>query len=126
VVFIPLQELPKLYQTYASMNADLEVNERVYLLLLEQYEDSGIESARNTPSVQIVDHPNLPEKRAGIPRWVVVIIAGAGGAVWCALLLGWWGWISLKKRTDDEEAAFKSVIDTCSHDLSSIRRRLRL
>lgn len=125
-VFIPLRELPALYLEYAALQRDIAVNERVYSFLLEKHEESGIEKARNTPSVQIVDEPNLPEKRAGLPRWAVVALAAAAGALWMIACLGWWGWVSLRKRPLEEDDAFRSVVDTVRGDILALRRRLKI
>ena len=64
-VFIPLERMPALVQRHARMERDLEVNERVYSYLLERYEEAGMDKARTTPVVQVVDEPNLPEKPSG-------------------------------------------------------------
>ncbi len=125
-VFIPLASMPELYQQYASYQRDLEVNERVYSFLLQRYEESGIERARTTPSVQVVDVPSLPDKRAGVPRWVIVMIAGAAGLVWSCLILAWWAWISGKGREKEEEEAFQDMLEMFRKDVLSLKKRLRL
>ena len=42
------------------------------------------------------------------------------------LVLVWWGWISMKERTGEEDEAFRSVVDQLSRDFSELRRRLRI
>lgn len=125
-IFISLEKLPTLQQKYASLQRDLEVNERVYSFLLQKHEESGIDLARTTSSVQVVDSPGIPEKRAGIPWWALVLTAFAVGGVWMILVLAWWGWISMKERTGEEDEAFRSVVDQLSRDFSELRRRLRI
>jgi uncharacterized protein involved in exopolysaccharide biosynthesis len=124
-VFPSLETLPALYQEYASLERDLEVNERVFSFLLQKHEESGIDLARTTSSVQVVDPPRVPEKKAGIPRWTFILAAFAAGGVWMSLVLAWWGWISIKKRSGEEDKAFKSVVARVGSDVSGIRRRLR-
>jgi len=125
-IFISLEKLPTLQQKYAALQRDLEVNERVYSFLLQKHEESGIDLARTTSSVQVVDSPGIPEKRAGIPWWALVLTAFAVGGVWMILVLVWWGWISMKERTGEEDEAFRSVVDQLSRDFSELRRRLRI
>ncbi len=125
-IFISLEKLPTLQQKYAALQRDLEVNERVYSFLLQKHEESGIDLARTTSSVQVVDSPGIPEKRAGIPWWALVLTAFAVGGVWMILVLAWWGWISMKERTGEEDEAFRSVVDQLSRDFSELRRRLRI
>ncbi len=125
-VFPSLEKLPALQQEYAALKRDLEVNERVYSFLLQKHEESGIDLARTTSSVQIIDAPRVPEKRAGIPRWAFILAAFAVGGVWMSIVLTWWGWTSMKEKSDEEDEAFRSIVDQAGRDLSEIRRRLRI
>ncbi|MDD3642622.1 MAG: Wzz/FepE/Etk N-terminal domain-containing protein [Candidatus Krumholzibacteria bacterium] len=125
-VFLPLRELPALYQEYASLQRDLEVDQRVYSFLLEKHEESGIERARTTPSVQIVDPPNLPARRSGIPRWAIVLVAALVGALWMSAVLLWWSWLGARARDPQDEAAMQRVVETVKDDARALRRRLRI
>ena len=125
-VFFPLGKMPALYQEYAAMQRDLEVTERVYSYLLQLYEQAGVDRARNTPSVQIVDEPNIPEKHAGLPVWGILVISALVGLVWSVMMLAWWGWLSLKRRGDEEERAFREVGELLRTDIEQLRRWLRI
>lgn len=124
--FVPLRLLPALYQEYAALERDLAVDERVYSFLLEKYEESGIERARTTPSIQVIDPPNLPSKRSGIPRWVSVVLSALVGALWASFVLAWWSWLNARSRSPEDEAALLSVVSTARDDLRRLRGRLRL
>ena len=125
-VFIPLKRLPSLAQKYAAMQADLEVDNHVYSYLLERYEQAGIEKARTTPVVQVVDEPVLPEKPAGMPRWLLVLIVTGVGFAWIVAMIGWWGWVQGRQKSSDEERAFADLTSGIRGDWESVRRRLRL
>ncbi|MCU0638684.1 MAG: Wzz/FepE/Etk N-terminal domain-containing protein [Candidatus Krumholzibacteria bacterium] len=125
-VFIPLLRMPGLTQEYASLRRDLDVNEKVYSFLMQRYEESGIDRARNTPSIQVVDIPRLPDRRAGLQPWAIVLLAALAGFIWICLVLAWWGWLSLREREDGEEKAFRGVVDLVGADLKSLRRFLRI
>ncbi len=125
-VFIPLKRLPSLAQKYAAMQADLEVDNHVYSYLLERYEQAGIDKARTTPVVQVVDEPVLPEKPSGMPRWLLVLIVTGVGFAWIVAMIGWWGWIQGRQKSSDEERAFADLTSTIRGDWESVRRRLRL
>ena len=43
-----------------------------------------------------------------------------------SIVLAWWGWITLKERSGEEDEAFKRVVDQVVSDISEIRRRLRI
>ncbi len=123
-VFLPFEKIPALHQEYAALKREIEVNERVYSFLLQKHEESGIDLARTTSSVQVVDPPGVPEKRAGIPRWAFILVSFAVGGIWMSLILAWWAWITMKERSGEEDEALKSVVDQVGSDISEIRRRL--
>jgi uncharacterized protein involved in exopolysaccharide biosynthesis len=125
-VFFPLRDMPALNQEYAAMERDLEVTERVYSYLLQRYEQAGVDRARNTPSVQIVDEPSIPEEYAGPPVWGIMAISALVGFVWSSMMLAWWGWLNMKRRVDDEERAFREVGELVRSDIEMLRRWLRI
>jgi tyrosine-protein kinase Etk/Wzc len=124
-MFVPLKHLPALIQEYASMQRDLEVNERVFSYLLERYEEAGIEKARTTPVVQVVDAPSLPEKPAGMPKWLVVLIVTAIGFLWGAAVVGLWGWLRHREKSGDEERAFADLEAVVRSDVGWLRKRMK-
>jgi tyrosine-protein kinase Etk/Wzc len=125
-VFFPLRDMPALYQEYAAMERDLEVSERVYSYLLQIYEQAGVDRARNTPSVQVVDEPSIPEEYAGFSLWIIPVISALVGLFWSSMMLAWWGWLAMKRRPDDEETAFREVGELFRSDLEKLRRWLRI
>ncbi|MBN2184242.1 MAG: hypothetical protein JW746_02840 [Candidatus Krumholzibacteriota bacterium] len=126
IVFFPLSKMPELYQRYAAIETDLKVNERIYSFLLQRYEESRIDRARTTPSVQVVDSPNTPVKRSGLPVWVTVILFAFAGWIWMSIIFAWWGWISMRDREAEEEIAFNEVVRIAREDISSLRKKLKI
>jgi uncharacterized protein involved in exopolysaccharide biosynthesis len=125
-VFIPLDRMPALVQTYARMERDLDVNERVYAYLLERYEEAGIDQARTTPVVQVVDEPNLPEKPSGWPRWFVVLLVTVAAFIWSSAIVLWWDWVREREKSGAELRAFSELQETVRSDVEWLRGRLRL
>jgi uncharacterized protein involved in exopolysaccharide biosynthesis len=125
-VFFPLEQMPGLYQEYAAMQRDMEVAERVYSYLLQKYEEAGIDRARNTPSVQIVDEPSVPENYAGLPAWGLLLLAALAGLIWSSACIAWWGWFSTRSRSEDQQRAFEEVGELIKLDLGTLRRWLRI
>ncbi len=124
-VFVPLDRMPALVQTYARMERDLEVNERVFAYLLERYEEAGIDQARTTPVVQVVDEPNLAEKPSGWPRWLVVLVVTAVVFVWSAAVVLWWDWVREREKSGAELRAFSELQETARSDVEWLRGKLR-
>ncbi len=124
-VFIPLKKLPDLHRRSAALQRDLSVGERIYSFLLQRYEEAGIDMARNTPVVQVVDEPNIPENPAGPPRIVIVLVVTFVGCIWITAVIGVWGWVSLRERSGEEDRAFRETVELVRMDFSAIRRFLR-
>jgi uncharacterized protein involved in exopolysaccharide biosynthesis len=120
-VFFSLRRLPELYQRFAALQRDLEVNERIYSYLLQRYEEAGIDKARNTPAVYVIDEPNLPEKPAGLPRWGVVLIVTCIGFVWGSVMFAWLGWMGERERDELEEKALQSLGELAREDIRKLR-----
>lgn len=125
-VFVPLKRLPELYQTYAAMQRDLEVSERVYSYLLQRYEETGISKARNTPTIQVVDEPSIPEKHAGITEWGIVLLTTLVGFIWISVVVSWWGWQRSKTRSDEDERVLHEIGEVVRQDIERLRKFLRL
>ena len=125
-VFIPLGRLPELYRHYAEMQRDLEVTEQVYSFLLQRYEETGIDVARDTPTIQVVDEPRIAEKPSGIPALLIVLVVTLVAFLWIVGVLAWIGWIQVKDKIPEEEKAFDELKKILSDDVSRIRRLLRI
>lgn len=125
-VFIPLKKLPVLKQQYATMKRDLDVAESVYSFLMERYEESGIEKARTTPSIQIISYPNIPDKSSGFPAWAVLLLAAVVGALWVSVILLAWAWLRAREKGEEEEKAFRELIAIFNSDIERLRRFLRI
>jgi uncharacterized protein involved in exopolysaccharide biosynthesis len=125
-VFVPLNRVPELVQKHAEMQRDIEVNERVYSYLLERYEEVCIEKARTMSVVQVVDKPVLPEKPAGMSRWLIVVIITSVGFLWITCMIMWWGWVQGREKSSDEERALADLASTVRGDIAWLRRKLHL
>lgn len=72
---IPFEKLPDLGMQYSFLLRDVEVQKAIYKLMVQQHEQAKIQEAKDTPTVQILDHPIEPEKRSKPKRTVIVIIS---------------------------------------------------
>jgi len=84
--FPTLVRVPDLALAYARLLRDVKVEEKVYELLVTQYENARIEEARNTPTVQILDPAKVPEIRSRPRRKRMVIVSGFLGLAWASVL----------------------------------------
>jgi uncharacterized protein involved in exopolysaccharide biosynthesis len=59
----------KLSKIDSTLSREVETQERVYQILVEQYEMAKIDEARNMPTIQVLDPPVMPERP--VPRGTV-------------------------------------------------------
>ena len=74
-VLIPFSNLPDLGMQYVFLLRDTEVQRAIYKLLAQQYEEARIREMRDTPTVQLLDAPALPERKSK-PKRLSYVLAG--------------------------------------------------
>jgi uncharacterized protein involved in exopolysaccharide biosynthesis len=79
---MPVSEIPKLKGRYEDLYSRVRVNEQLYEMLLEQYEQARIAEQEQTPNISVLDSARVPEVRSRPQRTRIV----AGAAV-IALIL---------------------------------------
>ncbi len=82
---VPLAQFPARSAAYARALRDVKIQEALYELLTEQYEQYRIMELRDTPTVQVLDAAVVAEKRFRPIRWLICAIATL-----LALLLSTW------------------------------------
>jgi uncharacterized protein involved in exopolysaccharide biosynthesis len=73
-IYPSLRELPLLGLTYQDLYRHAKIEEAVADLLTRQYEFAKVEEAKELPVVQILDPPDIAEKRSS-PRRGTIIVA---------------------------------------------------
>jgi len=69
-----IRELPALGVGYADLFRTAKIQEAVYETLTKQYELAKVEEAKETPSVKVLDPPDVPEKRSFPPRTLIIAL----------------------------------------------------
>jgi capsule polysaccharide export protein KpsE/RkpR len=69
-----IRKLPLLGVQWADLYRRMKVQETVYELLNQQYELARIQEAKEVPTVNVIDPPNVPEKRSSPPRLVIIVL----------------------------------------------------
>ena len=70
---IALFEVPDLEIELMRLEREVEIQSKLYAFLTQQYEESKIQEARDTPTIQILDGANIPIKRHQPKRTLMVI-----------------------------------------------------
>src|SRR5713226_5513555 len=67
-----IRKLPILGVTYAALFRRVKIQETVYETLTKQYELAKIQEAREIPTVRVLDPANVPEKKSGPKRLLLM------------------------------------------------------
>jgi uncharacterized protein involved in exopolysaccharide biosynthesis len=96
-LFPSIKELPALGVGYADLYRSTKIQELVFQTLTQQYELAKVQEAKETPSVKVLDPPNLPEKKSFPPR-LLIITLGAMLAMVTSVV-----WVLTKQRWNEVE-----------------------
>jgi uncharacterized protein involved in exopolysaccharide biosynthesis len=69
-----LRELPALGVSYADLYRNTKIQEIVFQTLTQQYELAKVQEAKETPSVKVLDSPDVPGKKSFPPRLQIMIL----------------------------------------------------
>jgi uncharacterized protein involved in exopolysaccharide biosynthesis len=81
-----IRELPALGVGYSDLYRNTKIQESVYQTLTQEFELAKVQEAKETPSVKILDPPDVPETKSFPPRlWIVALgtlLSIAGSIAW--------------------------------------------
>jgi len=88
-----IRKLPLLGVTYADLYRRTRVEEAVYESLTKEYELAKVQEVKEIPTVKVLDHPNIPEKKSFPPRLLITLfgtlIAVTLAATWVLGKTAW-------------------------------------
>lgn len=88
-----LRQLPLLGVEYADLLRRTKVQEAVFEALTQQDELAKVEEAKETPTVKVLDQPEIPDKKSYPPRALIAlfgpILALAVGSAWILSRSAW-------------------------------------
>lgn len=76
ILNVPMTEAPELGLEYARLMRELKIQETIFELLKQQYEQAKIQEMKDTPTVQVLDAARPPEKKSRPPRVALSVLAG--------------------------------------------------
>lgn len=75
-LFIPFAEIPEIGLAYARLFREVEVQNKLFVFLIQQYEQARIMEAKNIPTVQVLDQAVPPIRKAKPKRLYIMFGAG--------------------------------------------------
>jgi tyrosine-protein kinase Etk/Wzc len=107
---VPLAQFPARSAAYARALRDVKIQEALYELLTEQFEQYRIMELRDTPTLQVLDTATPADKRYRPIRWLICTIAtGLAFLFSCAVALALDGWERLRRERPDQWRVLDAV-----------------
>jgi LPS O-antigen subunit length determinant protein (WzzB/FepE family) len=72
-LFVPFQKAPALATGYMRLYREVEIQNKLLAFLLPLYEKAKIDENRDTPTIVVIDQPDLPEYKTKPKRAFIVI-----------------------------------------------------
>ena len=87
-----IRKLPLLGVPYADLYRRTRVQEAVFETLTQEYEIAKVAEAKETPSVRLLDPPDVPESKSFPPRLAIMFLGFSvfrGRCVWISAEARW-------------------------------------
>jgi uncharacterized protein involved in exopolysaccharide biosynthesis len=84
--FPTFDKVPEVMLDLVRLSRRVQVEEKIYEMLIKEYEKSRIEEARDTPTIQVLDTARVPEVRSRPRRKILVGLGGILGLAWSSIL----------------------------------------
>jgi capsule polysaccharide export protein KpsE/RkpR len=114
-----IKKLPLLGVTYFDLYRQTKIQETVYEILNQEYQLAKIQEAKELPNARVLDPPDMPERKAGPLRTIIVLVGlilfATCGVVWVLARNLWNG-------VDPDDPRKKLTRDV----LATGRQRLRM
>jgi tyrosine-protein kinase Etk/Wzc len=122
---MPFAKLPELSMEYARLLRDVKVQEAIYELMIQQYEQAKIMELKDTPTVQFLDRAVPPEKKS-FPKRGILLLTVFFLSLLMALFLSFiMERIDMfKKNKPDEYAKWTQVYVVLKNDFLKAKRRI--
>jgi uncharacterized protein involved in exopolysaccharide biosynthesis len=80
------RELPALAIEFSHLQRDLEIQEKVFELLTQQYELTKLQISGSDPIIQVLEPAEVPDMKSGPSRGMMCIVACIAGLLFSILL----------------------------------------
>jgi uncharacterized protein involved in exopolysaccharide biosynthesis len=78
---LALYGAPEIIMGYLRLQRELEIQNKILTTLIPLFEQAKLQEKKDTPSLLIIDYPNVPDKKAKPKRLIIVGASGFLGFV---------------------------------------------
>ncbi|MCJ7458551.1 MAG: Wzz/FepE/Etk N-terminal domain-containing protein [candidate division Zixibacteria bacterium] len=125
VLGVTFSQVPSLSLELARLTREVKIQEKLFELLTQQYEQYKIEETKDTPTVQVLDKASPPETKYKPKRAVMVLIAGIVSLFLSVIFSFSLEYIERTKRKQPEDyRKMEEMISLVRKDLASLKNIL--
>lgn len=121
---VPLSKLPEVSLEYARLYRDVEVQQVIFEVLTQQYEQAKIMELKDTPTVQVLDKASPPEKRSSPKRRQIVTLAALFSLILGVSVSFFQEWFDHLKTRPDEYVKLVDIRTKLKTDLHNLKFKL--
>lgn len=119
---IPVSAAPNLGLELVRLTRELKIQETIFELLTQQYEQAKIQEKKDTPSIQTLDSPSIPEKKSRPKRTILALMAGILSVLMSTVAVFGKEFVDRQKRANTETYQhLEKIQGTLREDLFFIR-----
>jgi uncharacterized protein involved in exopolysaccharide biosynthesis len=118
--FPTFDTVPSVSLEMARRMRAVKIEEKVFELLVKEYEVARIEEARDVSTVQVLDQASPPELRSRPKRKAIAIMGGVAGIGWSSLLALF---VTIWRDENGRGKALRQVLEPVRRDFGRVLRR---
>ncbi|MFQ5639066.1 MAG: GNVR domain-containing protein [bacterium] len=123
-LYIPFEHVPEIGLNYVRLLREVEVQNKIFELLIQLYEQAKIEEAKDIPNIQILDYGAIPIYKSRPKRSIIVIVAGLFSLIiTCTFIFMQQFLKNAASRQDDQAEKLKWIQSELRDDLRFIRKK---
>lgn len=122
---VPFLKLPEVSLEYARLLRERQIQDAVFELLTQQYEQAKIMELKDTPTVQFLDRAGVPEKRI-FPRRTLIVVVTFFLSLFANIPLVFFleYLVDIKKRPEQHPFVVKFTVDV-SIDVKELKNSVK-
>jgi tyrosine-protein kinase Etk/Wzc len=125
VLDVPFAQVPSLSLRLARLMREVKIQETVFELLTQQYEQYKIQETKDTPTIQVLDRAVPPETRAKPRRALLVGLAGVLSLFASTVFVFGLEYVRRSKERDPESIQkLETLLGAWRRDAQDLKRKL--
>ena len=123
-LFVPFAKLADVGLEFARRMREAKIQELLFELLTQQYEQAKIQEAKDTSTIQVLDAAKPPFKKSRPKRAIIVVIAGFFSLFISLFLSFYFEYLEkLKINNIDEYQKIKNITNTIKSDFALFSKK---